>query len=137
MTANNFPNDDIMAAFGFNAEDPEVAAAMEDAEAQSRLMQTLIGLRRDQHLTQRDVAQRMDTTQSRVSDIERLGGNPTLMTLFRYARAINAKLCPMVRPTASVWERAETISVSTSTSDDNIVVQGDWTAADVAEALPA
>lgn len=128
---------DLMAAFGFDSEDPQVTASLEDAEAHSRLLQTLVSHRECQKLTQREVAQRMGTTQSRVSTLERLGGNPTLWTLFRYARAVNAKLKPMVVPCASTWTSTSTVlvAVPAAANDDDVVFAGNW--AKVDRVMPA
>ncbi|MFE1149165.1 helix-turn-helix domain-containing protein [Streptomyces albidoflavus] len=39
-------------------------------------------------ITQKQVARAMETSQSAVSDFERLGGDPRLSTIMRYARAV-------------------------------------------------
>lgn len=79
-------------ALGYDSSDPTVVAAQEDARSFGRLMDTLVGLRTAQHLTQTDVARVMGTTQSSVSDLERAGSDPRFSTLQRYARAVGAKL---------------------------------------------
>lgn len=45
-------------------------------------------IRRAQGLTQKTMAERMETTQSCVSDFERIGGDPRIHTIQRYARAM-------------------------------------------------
>jgi len=72
--------------------DPEVDAARHDAGARARLVRALVRVRASGHLTQREVAGRMKTTQSAVSDLEKGVTDPRLSTLQRYARAINCRL---------------------------------------------
>ncbi|MFD8967448.1 helix-turn-helix domain-containing protein [Streptomyces sp. NPDC059568] len=73
-----------------------IIAAAEDAEAYAALVESLVVLRKRRGLTQQDVAGRMETTQSVVSDFERVGGNARYSTLQRYARAVGARLCSML-----------------------------------------
>ncbi|WP_343236906.1 helix-turn-helix transcriptional regulator [Streptomyces sp. SID10692] len=81
---------------GIDLDDPAIAAAADDAEAYADLVESLVVLRKRRGLTQRDVAAHMETTQSVVSDFERVGGNARYSTLQRYARAVGARLCSMV-----------------------------------------
>ncbi|CAM3961235.1 helix-turn-helix domain-containing protein [Nocardiopsis gilva] len=73
---------------GVNPEDPRQQQAEEDAREHADLMDALISLREQGGLSQSDVADRMGTTQSVVSDLERIGGNPRISTIQRYARAV-------------------------------------------------
>ena len=83
---------------------PGFRAAYEDAEARSRLMDDLVKVRRCLRLTQIEVAKRMRTTQSFVSEFENGGTDPHLSTLQRYARAVTARLCVKVEmPTDGPW----------------------------------
>ncbi len=82
----------LLADFGIDPDDPEVVGAAEDTAAHMDLIETLVGLRTDSKLTQIAVAARMGTTQSRVSNFERIGGDPRLSTILRYARAVGAKV---------------------------------------------
>lgn len=88
---DNFEHD-FLSELGFDPEDPSVRAAADDAQTHARIIETLVHVRNDQVMTQSDVADRMGTTQSRVSNIERIGGDPRLSTLLRYARAVDAKV---------------------------------------------
>ena len=72
--------------------DPGFRAAYEDAEARSQLMGGLVKIRRCLRLTQTEVAKRMRTTQSFVSEFENGATDPHLSTLQRYARAVTARL---------------------------------------------
>lgn len=73
-------------------EDPAFAAAYEDTEARQRLLRGLVAQRKVMRLRQVDVAARMQTKQSFVSDLERGVTDPQLSTLQRYARAVAARL---------------------------------------------
>lgn len=87
---------DFLADLGFDIDDPDVEASLEDARAHSQLVETLVSQRGE--MTQREVAERMGTTQSRVSNFERIGGDPRLSTVFRYARAVNSRVRFVVSP---------------------------------------
>jgi transcriptional regulator with XRE-family HTH domain len=72
--------------------DPAIHATREDAWDRSRLLHHLASLRAAQGITQAQAAQRMQTTQSHISDLENGGTDPALSTLQRYARALGAHL---------------------------------------------
>lgn len=82
----------LLADFGVDPDGPEVLEAAEDTAAHMDLIETLVCLRTDRKLTQIAVAARMGTTQSRVSNFERIGGDPRLSTILRYARAVGVKI---------------------------------------------
>ncbi|MFD9115362.1 helix-turn-helix domain-containing protein [Streptomyces bottropensis] len=107
--------DDLL---GIDPTDPAVAAAIEDEEAYACLVESLVVLRKRRGLTQQDVASQMETTQSVVSDFERIGGNARYSTLQRYARAVGARLHSMVDPTgcelAPTWRPAAEVPVHVS-----------------------
>lgn len=128
---------DFMADLGFDVEDPKVAAALEDAEAHMRLVETLVSVRKNRKLRQRVVADRMETTQSRVSNFERVGGDPRLSTILRYARAVDAKVRLSVSPTPRGWTATGASNytptvVKASASD--VHLEGTWTAVTPKEA---
>jgi transcriptional regulator with XRE-family HTH domain len=60
------------------------------------LIRRLIAVRQDRGLTQDDVAARLGRSQSVVSDFERLGGDPHLSSVYRYATAVGASVDWMV-----------------------------------------
>ena len=62
---------------------------VEDRES---LMTSLIALRREHKLTQKDVAERMGVSQPTVAAFEHYDSNPTLATIQRYAMAVGAVL---------------------------------------------
>jgi transcriptional regulator with XRE-family HTH domain len=84
--------------------EPGFRAAYEDAEARSRLMDNLVKVRRCLRLPQTEVAKRMQTTQSFVSEFENGATDPHLSTLQRYARAVTARLHVKIEmPTDGPW----------------------------------
>jgi transcriptional regulator with XRE-family HTH domain len=97
-------------------QNPQFRAAYEDSEARSRLLASLVMLRQSLHLTQTQIARRMETTQSSVSEFESGSTDPHLSTLQRYARAVTA--CLRIRidmPTDSPWLPADQGAYSRNT----------------------
>lgn len=89
-------------------EDPVLRAAYEDAADRSSLLAKLVKLRKDTGVTQKHVAERMNTTQSFVSEFENGSTDPYLSTLQRYARAITARLAIKIdMPAETPWLRTE------------------------------
>lgn len=90
---------------GTDLEDPEVIAAGEDFDEYANLIRVLVSVRKGRGIRQRDVARAMGTKQSAVSDIERIGGNPTIRTLQRYARAVGCRvrLLPSSQDEGAGW----------------------------------
>jgi transcriptional regulator with XRE-family HTH domain len=82
----------IIEIAGYDAEDPEILAAMADAETYAAFMAALVNFRRTSHLTQADVASIMGTKQSVISELESSTSNPRVRTLFKYARAVGSGL---------------------------------------------
>ncbi|MFD5508925.1 helix-turn-helix domain-containing protein [Streptomyces sp. NPDC127051] len=119
---------------GIDPDDTMTVAAEQDAEAYASLIEMLVVLRRRRGLTQQDVATYMETTQSVVSDFERIGGNARYSTLQRYARAVGARLCSMVDPTgaelAPTWRKAAEMPIRLSHRDaERLPFQAPWTEA--------
>jgi transcriptional regulator with XRE-family HTH domain len=97
---------ELFELLGLHPDNPRVQAALDDARDVERLIDTLVGLRVHQGLTQAELAREMETTQSAVSKFERSGGDPRLSTVQRYARAAGSRLRLVVevpQPAAS-WE---------------------------------
>jgi transcriptional regulator with XRE-family HTH domain len=118
---------EFLAGLGFDRDDPQVVAAMEDAEAHMRLVETLVGIREGRKLKQKIVAERMGTTQSRVSNFERIGGDPRLSTILRYARAVDAKVRMSVSTAPRGWS-ASTANVTASVAipQADVHFEGAW-----------
>jgi len=75
------------------------------ARANYRLAERVRALRESRGVSQQELAERLDTTQSVISRLEAGGSKPTLRTLERIGAALNAELVvefsDLVRPTES------------------------------------
>ena len=75
------------------------------ARASYRLAERVRALRESRGVSQQELAERLDTTQSVISRLEAGGSKPTLRTLERIGAALNAELVvefsDVVRPTKS------------------------------------
>ena len=76
--------------------EPRFAAEYEDARELTALIRRLTALRKRSSLTQLEVAERMGTTQSAVSDFENGEHDPQFSTIQRYARALGMRIHPDV-----------------------------------------
>ena len=72
--------------------DPEFAEEYEALRPEYELAGSLIALRIERGLTQQEVAQKMNTTQSVISRLESGSANPSLATLKRLADALDARV---------------------------------------------
>ncbi|MEU4694322.1 helix-turn-helix transcriptional regulator [Actinoplanes sp. NPDC023714] len=72
--------------------DPEFRAAWEDAEARDSMMLAFFHLRKKRRWSQAELARRLGTTQSAVSEFEKQISEPRLPTLQRWARAFGYRL---------------------------------------------
>ena len=82
----------VLEALGIDENDPEVVAAKQDYHALADVIAALVKKRKQAGLTQKQVAEAMNTKQSAVSDIERSSANPSVERLQRYARAVGSRL---------------------------------------------
>lgn len=73
---------------GYSDDNPEVLAARDDFAEYLRYTDCLVAHRKKLDITQREVADRMGTVQSAVSELERSDSDPRVSTLMRYARAL-------------------------------------------------
>jgi DNA-binding transcriptional regulator YiaG len=62
------------------------------ARNDSRLLEELVAMRKRKHLSQDTVAARMNCSVTAVSNFERLGDDPHLSTIRRYAAAVGATI---------------------------------------------
>lgn len=77
---------------GLDMNDP-VTVALDEATARDMgLIERLVQVRRDRGLTQRDIAERMGCSQPNVSAFERIGGDPHMSTVRRYAVAVGVRI---------------------------------------------
>jgi predicted NBD/HSP70 family sugar kinase/transcriptional regulator with XRE-family HTH domain len=87
------PGDDEMDELRAEVEqDPAARAVYEDTMLRTVLLAAGPALRRQERISQKDVAVAMATTQSAVSDLESGRVEPHLRTLQRYARALGRRL---------------------------------------------
>ena len=77
---------------GLDVDDSETARLIEATAGDMDLIERLVQIRHDQGLTQNDVAARMGRSQPNVSAFERVGGDPHLSTIRRYADAVGARV---------------------------------------------
>jgi DNA-binding XRE family transcriptional regulator len=82
---------DLLDLLGIDPDDQRYRDALEDAKEAERLIDALVALRNKLGITQAQIAEQMETTQSAVSKFERAGGDPHLSTVQRYARAVGAR----------------------------------------------
>ena len=73
-------------------DNPEFRQEYEKADAELRLIETLVHARTKAKLSQAELAKRIGTTQSAIARLEGGGVSPSLSTLRRYAEATGAKL---------------------------------------------
>lgn len=71
---------------------PAVLAGNEDFNLYEDMMELLLKYRKEAGISQQQVAEYMESTQSAVSEIEALGSKPRIDTIQRYARAIGYKI---------------------------------------------
>jgi transcriptional regulator with XRE-family HTH domain len=103
--------DELLHLLGLDPRDPEVIDSQEDDTSLAELMRLLNEFREHHELTQKMVADRMGTTQSAVSDLERTAGDPRMRTIQRYARAVNASLRWVVVSSNWEWNRAPEMTI--------------------------
>ncbi|OWA25181.1 helix-turn-helix domain-containing protein [Streptomyces sp. CS057] len=90
---------------------PEFEAALEDARGRSSLLRRMIARRKARKISQATVAERMETTQSAVSELESGGTDPRLSTLQRYARAIGCRLDVRLKDDGGDWRFSNAYAV--------------------------
>ena len=77
---------------GAGWETPAMAGAAEDIDALIDFVTLLRNTRRSEGVTQVQIAERLKTTQSSISEFERIGGDPRIQSLQRYARAMGYRV---------------------------------------------
>lgn len=73
-------------------QDPEFKKAWDDSEVEYQLACKLIEARLEKKLSQRDLAEKIHTSQAAISRIEGMNGNPSLALLKRIAKALDVNL---------------------------------------------
>ncbi|MFV2195157.1 helix-turn-helix domain-containing protein [Nocardiopsis sp. LOL_012] len=92
---------------GIDPADPEVQREQAAVARDMDLIKALVEIRRKRGLTQQQVAERMGCSQPGVSDFERLGGDPHLSTIRRYALAVGVRVEHTVSNEAALPKAAE------------------------------
>jgi len=72
--------------------DPEFKKAWDETEIESSIAKGMIGKRIEKNISQRDLAKKINSTQAVISRIESMNANPSINTLKRIAKALDAKL---------------------------------------------
>lgn len=85
------------AVAGWRADDPWYDEKREAAAAARVLVKQLVAARKKAHLSQRDLAARIGTSQSAIGRLEADEHDPRLSTLSRYARAVGVTLIAHVQ----------------------------------------
>lgn len=85
----------VAGLLGIDLGDPATVAGIADVEKVACLIETLVHRREEQGITLAQVAEAMETTQAAVADFERVGGDPRLSTIMRYARAVGMVVDPV------------------------------------------
>lgn len=80
---------------------PDARAARDAATEDQNLLVALITARQDAGMTREDLASRAGLPVSEVADFERLGHDPRLSTVRRYARAVGITVRHAVEPMKS------------------------------------
>ncbi|MEU8360037.1 helix-turn-helix transcriptional regulator [Nonomuraea sp. NPDC048882] len=108
---------DVAALLGIDLDDPDVQRESAAVERDMRLIEALVGVRKQLGLAQSEVADRMGRSQPAVSDFERVGGDPRLSTVRRYALAIGAEVHHLVRTEG-------TATCGTASTSASVVIEG-------------
>ena len=73
-------------------QNPKFKKAWDDTEVEYQLACKLIEARLKKHLSQRELAKKVKTSQAAISRIEAMHGNPSLSLLKRIAEALDTRL---------------------------------------------
>lgn len=83
--------DPLTQALGVDPENsPEVRRATHLAEQDFALLASLVRLRREQGISQSDLARQLGVTQATISSFEKMDNDPKLSSVRRYAHAVGA-----------------------------------------------
>lgn len=85
---------------GIDDKNPLSRLAGDLVENDMRLIESLIQMRKDSGMTQDQVAEILGRSQASVANFERLGNDPRLSTIRRYAMAVRAHVAHDVQPAA-------------------------------------
>lgn len=74
--------------------DPKLEQYVKESNAEYELIKSLVELRKQLGLTQKDVATKSGLTQQMISRIEKIDHTPSLKNFLRYVSALNVTLNP-------------------------------------------
>jgi transcriptional regulator with XRE-family HTH domain len=100
--------DDIAREAGMEPDSPEYRLRAALAESDGDMLECLVAMRKAKGLTQQVVADRMHRDKAAVSNFERLGTDPHLSTIRRYAAAIGVMIAHGVIDFAEVHKDTAT-----------------------------
>ena len=72
--------------------DPEFKKAWDEIDLEASIAEGIIGKRIEKNISQRDLAKKINSTQAVISRIETMEANPSIKTLKRIAKALDAKV---------------------------------------------
>ena len=94
---------------------PEVREVYDQLEPTYQLVSSIIKRRSELHLTQKELAARLGTTQSSISRLESLAyRKPSLSTLQRVAEALEAQLVIQLKPKRELSLQVDETEVQTA-----------------------
>lgn len=118
----------LLRDLGYNDTDPEVRKAREAAAVYADLIDSLVQSRIDTNFTQKQLAKRMGTTQSAVSDLENAGVDARFSTIMRYAQAVGCEIHISVTPTTAAMHttKVDWVTVEVHEEVSERFRQSDW-----------
>ncbi|GAA1545573.1 MULTISPECIES: helix-turn-helix domain-containing protein [Brevibacterium] len=90
-------NDQLTELLGLEEPAPQDALAIRLAEQDECLLDELVAMRKRKGLTQTAVGEAIGRDQAAISNFERLGGDPHMSTVRRYALAVGASISHVVQ----------------------------------------
>ncbi|MCZ4077856.1 helix-turn-helix transcriptional regulator [Rhodococcus sp. H36-A4] len=129
--------DEIEAELGIDPADVSLQLASELVAADRDMIEALISLRIKKNITQSAVADCLGRHRSAVSNFERLGADPHLSTIRRYAAAVGAKVRHVIEdiddPANRLTEKGAWVSYHVRTGHFSTGSLSDWTSAPAIE----
>jgi DNA-binding XRE family transcriptional regulator len=92
------------------------------AEADEELLYSLIEMRRNSGIRQRELAGKLGIAQSSVAAFERHDNDPRLSTIRRYALAVGAVVEHVVRPVGDTFDETKLVASATGTGAVRLAV---------------
>lgn len=111
--------DELAQLLGIDTRSASARVAADNMEADLDLVRELRNLRRRRGLSQADMAELVGVkSQSVISDFERLGADPHMSTVRRYASALGCRVKHTLEPADDDWHTLH-VDVGISPDDDN------------------